>query len=115
MKRLRIGFLAVIAILAMSFTVADHEGIIKKAQVTCFATDWAAIQIPNGTTYTQDVTACPQFSQTCARLITPSANDVVCPGGQTFCCAKIVSPNPNPACAAQPAQFRTLVNVFCMP
>jgi hypothetical protein len=105
MKRFKIGFLAVVAILAISLTAATKADVLKSRQtVTCFAnTDYFSVNIGGLNYYNPqftpippapNTTACPgHTSLFCATLITTLPQNVTCPGGNTFCCAKVVSPN----------------------
>lgn len=126
MKKIKISFLAIIALLAMSFTVATHEGGFKTAskkskQVFVCQPDQgqglyfrAFASCLTGMMYQQGASPCPpagHFGLDCARpsTLVPNQAPVQCPGGARFCCAVIVPQQPN--C---PTGCRT-VQVFCRP
>lgn len=127
MKKIKISFLAIIALLAMSFTVATHEGGFKKAskksrQVFICQPDQgqnmfyrAFLSCLNGVNYQQGVSPCPPMghaSFNCAvpTSLVPNLTTITCPGGQRFCCAVRVTASPVP-CPTNCVRVR----VFCMP
>lgn len=105
MKRFQIGFAAIIAVLAMSFTVAKHTGAFdgKKRFATddCFRPEGAsALQYkatcPSSTTTLLETSSC--FSTVGQHIYSLDANKVYtsgqisskCPGNGNFCCLQVV-------------------------
>jgi hypothetical protein len=104
MKRLRIGFLAVIAIAAMSFTIASLS-TTKKATTDCFRPKNTgsidlivkASNCPNPTITISNTSSCSTaasgqhiWSLDVNNKFTSSQVSSNCPGGSTFCCLKVV-------------------------
>lgn len=105
MKRFKIGIAAVVAFLAMSFTIANHEGAFKaKTHVydgTCAVGDAIDFNYYDGNCTTTDhnlvrdgVLACPT-----ANLVnkivksittTQATSSFTCTGSTNFCCAELV-------------------------
>jgi hypothetical protein len=119
MKRIQIGFAAVIAVLAMSFTIAEHSGAFnaKSAKLTtdCFkAGGTNGLKIRHSctsATITISVTDPCSVTMQGDRVWSLDANNVIaagnitteCPGGNTFCCFQVtedtgpcLSPNVQP-------------------
>jgi hypothetical protein len=104
MKRFKIGFLAVIALAAMSFTIASHSKVFeKRANIkncykvkttanylsTCASTPiWTAVDCTN--------TGIGQVLKNDLSLGTFSSSTVICPGGSTFCCISLKSTSTDP-------------------
>src|SRR5690348_5375299 len=95
MKRFKIGFLALVAILAMSFTISSKLDLAAKTAYTCTTSDFDIIKdlTPNpDVTYDNDedggsVTAPPAadcFQLLSSPLIAFSCSDT----GTKFCCAE---------------------------
>lgn len=118
MKRLKIGFLAVIGILAMSFTMVEYSGIHNTAKATSFDLDPTDCFRPLALNPSQGKYTCPQsrinvvstnctsatnsydkdfaasafhlFSLNTANFIENGSIGTACPGNTTFCCFTIV-------------------------
>jgi hypothetical protein len=109
MKRFKLGFLAVLAIAAMSFTVADNTGMFKK-----FSVDENDCFVPSGSTQGKsscistavniDVNTCATatasyvglhlFALDQASFIESGIQtSAACPGGPVFCCFNVVVDN----------------------
>jgi hypothetical protein len=101
MKRFKIGFLALIGIIAMSFTVANKVGTTTKKSViltdryTCSSNDIRSFSYKNslGTcvSITNSGSDCNILSpETCVFDIqTVGATTTNCDGGTKFCCADV--------------------------
>jgi len=120
MKRIQIGFAAIIAVIAMSFTIAEHNGAFKaksvKATTDCFkagGTNGLKIRPTCGastvTISTTDncigITAVGDrvWSLDVANAFASAVILDNCPGGNTFCCFQVTedtspctSPNTQP-------------------
>ena len=122
MKRIKISFLAIVAIFAMSFTVMTHEGGFKEPSekagqiFVCRPDDGANmffsayISCLTGMAKQQGITPCVPPGHNgfdCARNMIPNPQPITCPGGPRFCCAFISQGNCPPNCKP--------VRVFCMP
>ena len=122
MKKMKISILAIVALMAMSFTVATHKGgfskaIKKSAQVFVCQTDLgrnmyfsAYISCLNGMVKQQGITPCfppGHGGFDCAKNLIPNPQGIPCPGGPRFCCAFASVGNCPPNCRP--------VRVFCMP
>lgn len=122
MKKIRLSFLAIVALLAMSFTFVTHEGGFAKStkkskQVFICQPDQgqgrffrAYVSCLTGAQKQQGVTPCLPPGHAgfdCARALVPNLQTVTCPGGQRFCCATIATGNCPVECKP--------VRVFCMP
>jgi hypothetical protein len=95
MKRFKIGFLAIVAILAMSFTIASTNGAFKNTKAApAAATDcYSSIRVA-GVDYVQgSFTTCPDLDGQCLQAATSLIDpEVACPGDpEQFCCAQIVA------------------------
>jgi len=117
MKRIQTGFAAITAVLAMSFTIAEHNGAFKpksvKATTDCFkaggtnglkvkyfcplgvvtisVTDPCSVVAPGDKVWSLDLD----------NVIASNDVNTLCPGSSTFCCFKVIaddapckSPNP---------------------
>jgi hypothetical protein len=99
MKRFKIGFLAIVALLAIGLTAATKADIMKKALVErCEDFDLIAIELPDAEVYynsdftvpTGTQTSCP--AEDCAKLVLENPDeDFDCDNsGSFFCCAKVI-------------------------
>lgn len=117
MKKLKIGFLAIVALAAMSFTVITRPEVKKKFApkdvYTCTSSDYSQVTF---TTSSGTVTA-PQSPLVCGktycatslRNITPSG-EITCDGAdEIFCC---ISSSTSTDCSAP---FTTKLIVHCRP
>jgi len=119
MKRTQIGFAAVVAVLAMSFTISEHNRVFKgkalKATTDCF--------LPGGSTALKIKSSCTasavSIATTDACTITANGDKVWsldkgnahhsseistwCPGGGTFCCFQVAVDN-SPCASPNPVQ-----------
>jgi len=124
MKRFKIGIAAVVAILTMSFTVASHEGAFKKTglnakQVYVCVPNVDATALFDCTTGVAIPVNAPcalvrakVFPGNCVFNLAPVVNpQMVCPGGQTFCCAQLKPLGSCPNCQGNPGQ--TVIAIWC--
>lgn len=118
MKRFKIGFLALIAVLAMSFTVASHEGAFKTkkvlAETDCFlptinqirAADCNSTLNPLTTTTTcnaaQAYVGGHIFQLTASNAIPSEEVEETCPDPQDFFCCAFLEEDDQP-CSGQQA------------
>jgi hypothetical protein len=115
MKRIQIGFAAIIAVLAMSFTIAEHNGAFKaksakltndcfkaggtnglkirntcpSSTVTILGTDVCGITVQNDKVWSLDA----------GNVIANARIPIDCPGSTKFCCFTVtedLSPCPSP-------------------
>lgn len=115
MKKNKIGFLAIIALVAMSFTIASHEGAFKSTKIVANAgscdqfVDYVAIS-DGTTTYTKGVDNCTTVKQlVCATGITLNTDPTfTCPNGDFFCCAKLKADQ----CSSNP-QLQVIDKILC--
>jgi hypothetical protein len=110
MKRFKIGFLAVIAVLAMSFTVADYNKVfvkkVKKVIANCYGT--LSYRVPSAcasnVTITVNSTACTTADDSEGNPLwtSPSLNsDPACgETGSFYCCATLATTSA--LCTAHP-------------
>jgi hypothetical protein len=123
MKHLRIGIAAIVAILAMSFTIASHEGAFKK---TALNSRQAYVCVPQTDAFavfdcTSNMVVPPNSPCSMAQKIilpgdcvfnmTPAAGQRVCTGGQIFCCAQLQPRGSCPLCQGNPGQ--AVINIWC--
>jgi hypothetical protein len=127
MKRFKIGFLAIIALAAMSFTVADNVRLFKSKNVKtvgpedCFTPSGSALKVRGSNCTTETTitssTNCSNISvgdhvwgiSTSAFFESGYTETEVCPGSGKFCCLNLVSDDnvctdPDPS---QPVLFST--------
>jgi hypothetical protein len=117
MKRIKIGFLALVAIFAMSFTIADHQGILAKIKIgdiTCLTTDathYEQIEVNNVTkTVGEDCFVTTGGDQICAEPLTVNTTQRDCDGTNTFCCAVLIAADPL-SCSSPEETFE----IYCEP
>lgn len=101
MKHVKIGFLAIIAILAMSFTISEQTGLFESKKPTavtdCFKPNVTVRDLCNNanvalTSTTGCTTAQSKAGQHIFALgpgIPASQINVQCPGNTTFCCLTV--------------------------
>lgn len=116
MKRFKLSFAALIAVVAIGLTITANAGMFKNTVVApedfCYtpasnvagktACDVATVQLPTltcpqGQAYVNK----PLYGISPANRITKAQANLECPGGSTFCCAEI-EPIPSALCAGQP-------------
>jgi hypothetical protein len=109
MKRFKISFLAVIAVAAMSFTIASHEGAFKKntlkraAETDCFlpsissdgkdacSNTKTAFNTTSCTTASNNYPGKHVFDLVQGGSIAAANITTTCPGGNTFCCFTVTT------------------------
>jgi hypothetical protein len=116
MKRFKIGFLAVVAIVAMSFTVVSHEGLVSSVKVDDGVCD-QNVDIIAGTVYNQNCTSIGSLDCS-VDLTTPkylgnftlqSVPTFECAGGSdVFCCAEA---SDNSTCS--PQATKRITKIIC--
>lgn len=124
MKRFKIGLATVVAILTMSFTIASHEGAFKKAglnakqvYVCVPGIDATSVFDCTNTAGVPPNAPCSFvkakiFPGDCVFNLVPVGNpQMVCPGGQTFCCAQLKAKGSCPNCQGGPGQ--TVLAIWC--
>jgi hypothetical protein len=123
MKRFKIGIAAIVAILAMSFTVASHQGAFKRialnpSQVYVCRPGidaFALFDCTNGIVIQQNQPCTIVQKQIlpghCVFNIVPAAGQRVCEGVNVFCCAQLNPPGSCPLCQGQPGQ--SVVRIWC--
>jgi len=109
MKRFKIGFLALTALLTMSFTVAPNSNAFKKrVPVTnCYQTlnvgEWlqtcitATYQQINKSNYPAEVNEIVKNNLSVSNYVASPAS-VTCNGGTTFCCIQFTSAGASDPC-----------------
>jgi hypothetical protein len=133
MKRIQIGFLAIVAIMAMSFTIASHEGAFKSTVVSVAPQD---CYTPNITLPSCEPIALLTASTPCATAkalenIGTAVNSVNVPAAiedcedidGVFCCATLVQINQKSCLTTphvsfspgtgKPVAFYAIDRVFC--
>lgn len=123
MKRFRIGIAAIVAIVAMSFTVATHgksdgKHLSSSKQVYVCVQDVDAFGLFDCTTNTQvqPNMPCSLVKQMvrpgdCVLNLQPAVGQRVCPGGQLFCCAQLKPRGSCPNCKGGPGQV--VIAIWC--
>ncbi len=125
MKRFKIGFAAIIAILAISVTVASYAGAFKatKAAPTAIDCYTSVAYLPNSPSdcTTQallriNLENCPSplpLNKPLVTFTTPVDQEVRCPqSGGKFCCAKVIQVTPSVQNCFKTEQISA---VFCKP
>lgn len=123
MKQFKIGIAAVIAILAMSFTIASHQGAFKKLALNpkqvyvCKAgmDAFALLNCTNGINIPQNA-PCAMVQQQvlpgqCVFATIPAAGQRVCQGVNLFCCAQLQPKGSCQLCGSNPGQ--TVIKIWC--
>lgn len=94
MKLFKSGFVAIIALSVMSFTLASKSKMVDnifsnhRTVQTCPSSTYGVIQdLSNGgTVYTSGVSVCPSATD-CYSFTSQLGSDIQCVGTGTFCCA----------------------------
>jgi hypothetical protein len=123
MKQFKIGIAAIIAILAMSFTIASHQGAFKKLALNPKQVyvcrpgidAFALFDCTNGVNVPQNV-PCSFVQQRvlpghCVFATVPAAGQRVCQGFNLFCCAQLLQKGSCPLCAGNPGQ--KVIKIWC--
>lgn len=93
MKKITTGIFAAIALLTMSFTMAEQKGAFK-APLTpelCITSQDATTLQVGATTYQRGVQACTEIPLNQCGIVSLAEDDFECDGEDVFCCAKITS------------------------
>lgn len=120
MKRFKIGFLAVIAIAAMSFTIASHSNAKKRTSIAnCYQTIDVAKYLSscaNATFTTIDCTnkaaAIGQAVKNDLSVTDFTSSAINCAGGSTLCCINFKSTTTDPCTNATTAELKGGVTDF---
>lgn len=112
MKRFKIGFLAVIAVLAMSFTIVSNEGMFDKTKLAPLAVGhcYTDVDLVGSITLDESLSCSEAEAKegTCltsqsgltfvSSAANPEATGQACAGsGPIFCCAKLIIDTRNPS------------------
>lgn len=92
MKTINTGIFAAIALLTMSFTVAEQAGAFEARTSNpemCLANVDAESITIGSTTYQQGISVCPTIQSGQCANITLAEEDLECDGEDLFCCAKL--------------------------
>lgn len=105
MKRFKIGFAAIVAILAISVTIASYAGAFKVAPkaVDCYQSVFACEKSPSipALQLTSGVTNCSDAQLRINAGVSAFASPIdpaTCVGSAKFCCAQLSGDLVNPDC-----------------
>lgn len=115
MKKVRIGFAAVVALLAMSFTIASHSNVKKRVSITnCYKTITTANYMSTcanppiftAITCSNKSSALGQALQNNLTLSDFSTTSVTCSGTTNLCCINLKSTTTNPCSTDQTSSLQ---------
>lgn len=123
MKRFKLGLTAVVAILAMSFTVASHSGAFKKIALNSKQVYVCRPGIDALSFFDCTINLGIQQNEPCVTVLkqvlpghcvfnqVPVTQSIPCQGSNLFCCAQLNPPGSCPLCQGQPGQ--SVVKIWC--